>query len=211
MKTDATAFAENIYDSLLAAHGPQQCFLVHNSALQLLVATILSAQCTDKTVNMVTVDLFRKYPDAASFAAAVPRELEQEIRKCGYYRAKAAHIIGACAKICSDFNGEVPDTMDGLTSLPGVGRKTANVVLGDFFQIPGLPVDTHVIRLSNRIGLCRTTDPVKIEQSLCKRIAPEKWAQCSHLLIIHGRRRCTARKPDCSNCEIAFLCKKRGV
>ena len=211
MNMTSTNFAENIYDALLAAHGPQQCFLVHNSALQLLVATILSAQCTDKTVNMVTADLFKKYPDAASFASAIPSELERDIHKCGYYRAKAAHIIGACAKICSDFNGEVPDNMEGLTSLPGVGRKTANVVLGDFFQIPGLPVDTHVIRLSNRIGLCRTTDPVKIEQSLCKRISPEKWAQYSHLLIIHGRRRCMARKPDCANCEISSLCKKRGV
>lgn len=211
MKTSAVNFAENIYDALLSAHGPQQCFLIHNSSLQLLVATILSAQCTDKTVNQVTADLFKKYPDAEAFANAVPEELEQDIHKCGYYRAKAAHIIGAASKICSDFGGEVPDTMEGLTSLPGVGRKTANVVLGDFFQIPGLPVDTHVIRLTNRIGLCRTTDPVKIEQSLCRKIAPEKWAQCSHLLIIHGRRRCTARKPDCADCEISSLCKKRGV
>ena len=203
--------AENVYDALLAVHGPQQCFLVHNSALQLLVATILSAQCTDKTVNLVTADLFRKYPDAASFAKAVPAELEKDIHRCGYYRAKAAHIIGACARICSEFNGEVPDNMENLTTLPGVGRKTANVVLGDFFQVPGFPVDTHVIRLSNRIGLCRTKDPVKIEESLCGRILPANWAQFSHLLIIHGRRRCAARKPDCANCEIASLCKKRGV
>lgn len=203
--------AENVYDALLAVHGPQQCFLVHNSALQLLVATILSAQCTDKTVNLVTADLFRKYPDAASFAKAVPAELEKDIHRCGYYRAKAAHIIGACARICSEFNGEVPDNMENLTTLPGVGRKTANVVLGDFFQVPGFPVDTHVIRLSNRIGLCRTKDPVKIEEILCGRIPPANWAQFSHLLIIHGRRRCAARKPDCANCEIASLCKKRGV
>jgi endonuclease-3 len=200
-----------VYDALLAAHGPQQCFLVHNSALQLLVATILSAQCTDKTVNLVTADLFLKYPDAAAFANAVPEELEQAIRRCGYYRAKAAHIMGACSRICSDFHGEVPDNMDALTTLPGVGRKTANVVLGDFFQVPGFPVDTHVIRLSNRIGLCRTKDPVKIEQQLCSRIIPENWAQFSHLLIIHGRVRCMARKPDCANCEIASYCKKRGV
>ena len=204
-------FAEQIYDALLDVHGPQQCFLVHHSALQLLVATILSAQCTDKTVNQVTEELFLKYPDAASFANAVPEELEQAIRRCGYYRAKAAHIIGACSRICSDFGGEVPDNMESLVTLPGVGRKTANVVLGDFFQVPGLPVDTHVIRLSNRIGLCRTKDPVKIEHALCGKTAPENWAQFSHLLIIHGRRRCAARKPDCVNCEISSLCKKRGV
>ena len=202
---------EEVYQELLAVHGPQQCFLVHKSALQLLVATILSAQCTDKTVNMVTEELFRKYPDAVSFASAIPSELEKDIHRCGYYRAKAAHIIGACSKICSDFNGEVPDHMEGLITLPGVGRKTANVVLGDFFQVPGFPVDTHVIRLSNRIGLCRTKDPVKIEESLCSKIAPANWAQFSHLLIIHGRRRCMARKPDCENCEIASICKKRGV
>ncbi len=202
---------EQVYDALLEAHGPQQCFLVHNSALQLLIATILSAQCTDKTVNNVTVELFRKYPDAASFANAFPGELEQDIHACGYYRAKAAHIIAACSRICSDYNGEVPDSMEELTKLPGVGRKTANVVLGDYFQIPGFPVDTHVIRLSNRIGLCRTVDPVKIESILCGKTAPEKWAQFSHLLIIHGRRRCMARKPDCANCEISALCKKRGV
>lgn len=206
-----TNSAVMVYDALLAVHGPQQCFLVHNSALQLLVATILSAQCTDKTVNQVTEQLFRKYPDAESFAKTNPEDLEKEIHRCGYYRAKAAHIIRACEKICSDFGGTVPDNMDDLTKLPGVGRKTANVVLGDFFQVPGFPVDTHVIRLSNRIGLCRTKDPVKIESSLCGKTPPENWAQFSHLLIIHGRRRCMARKPDCTNCEIASLCKKRGV
>ena len=202
---------EDVYDTLLAAHGPQQCFLVHHSALELLVATILSAQCTDKTVNSVTETLFSEYPDAASFAAAKPEDLENMIRRCGYYRAKAAHIMGACQKICKDFGGEVPSTMEELTTLPGVGRKTANVVLGDFFQVPGLPVDTHVIRLTNRIGLCRTKDPVKIERSLCSRCAPEKWAQLSHLLIIHGRRRCQARKPDCDNCELKNLCRKKGL
>lgn len=206
-----TNSAAEVYQILLSAHGPQQCFLNHNSALQLLVATILSAQCTDKTVNMVTDGLFRKYPDAEAFANAQPAELEKEIHRCGYYRAKASHIIGACSRICSDFNGEVPDNMESLTTLPGVGRKTANVVLGDYFQIPGFPVDTHVIRLSNRIGLCRTKDPVKIERSLCSKTPPENWAQFSHLLIIHGRLRCSARKPDCSNCEIASLCKKRGI
>ena len=203
-------FAEQIYDELLSVHGPQQCFLNHETALQLLVATILSAQCTDKTVNFVTADLFRKYPDAAAFANADQRELEQDIHRCGYYRAKAAHIIGAASVICSEFGGDVPDTMESLIKLPGVGRKTANVVLGDFFQVPGFPVDTHVIRLSNRIGLFRGEDPVRIEQALCSRIAPEKWAQFSHLLIIHGRRRCQARKPDCAHCEISGICRKRG-
>lgn len=200
-----------VYDALLNVHGPQECFLNHNSALQLLIATILSAQCTDRTVNQVTVRLFEKYPDAAAFAAAPQEELEQMIRPCGYYRAKASHIIGACRKLCEDFQGEVPPRMEDLVTLPGVGRKTANVVLGDFFHIPGFPVDTHVIRLSNRIGLCRSKDPEKIEQALCRVAPPENWAQYSHLLIIHGRVRCQARKPDCANCEIADLCKKRGL
>ena len=145
--------AEQIYGKLLETYGPQKCFLVHETALQLLIATILSAQCTDKTVNSVTETLFKKYPDAESFAKAVPEQLEQDIRRCGYYRAKAAHIIAACSRICSDYHGKVPDNMADLTTLPGVGRKTANVVLGDFFMVPGFPVDTHVIRLSNRIGL----------------------------------------------------------
>ena len=200
-----------VYDALMEVHGPQQCFLVHNSALQLLVATILSAQCTDKTVNQVTESLFQEYPDAAAFAQAQPEQLERSIHRCGYYRAKAAHIIGACKTICSEFGGEVPDRMEDLIRLPGVGRKTANVVLGDFFQVPGFPVDTHVIRLSNRIGLCRTKEPEKIESILCRAAPPENWAQYSHLLIIHGRLRCQARKPDCLHCEIAHLCKKRGL
>ena len=200
-----------VHEHLLAIYGPQQCFLNHRTALELLVATILSAQCTDKTVNQVTESLFQKYPDAASYAGAVPEELERDIHRCGYYRAKAAHIIGACEKICSCFGGEVPDTMEKLILLPGVGRKTANVVLGDFFQVPGFPVDTHVIRLSNRIGLCRTKDPEKIEQELCRWTPPGNWAQYSHLLIVHGRNCCRAKNPDCSHCEISSLCKKRGL
>lgn len=196
-----------IHEKLLSAHGPQECALVHSNAFELLVATILSAQCTDKMVNTVTPELFRRYPTAAALAAADRAELEKIIHPCGFYRAKANSLLGAAQKIVSDFNGEVPGNMDDLTSLPGVGRKTANVVLGDAFHVPGLPVDTHVKRITNKIGLVRSDDPVEIEQRLCANLPPELWSSFSHLIIIHGRTRCPARKPDCGNCEIKFCCK----
>ena len=196
-----------VYELLEAEYGPQVCALHHTNPLQLLVATILSAQCTDKMVNIVTVDLFARYRTAEEFAKADPAELEQIIRRCGYYRAKGANIIGACRRIASDFNGEVPHTMEELTSLPGVGRKTANVVLGDAFDVPGLPVDTHVKRITNLLGIVNCDDPVKIEAELCAHLAPQRWSQFSHLVIVHGRNLCKANRPACAQCVLNRICQ----
>jgi len=198
---------QEITSVLTAKYGPQKCCLMHDTPFQLLAATILSAQCTDKMVNSITPELFRKYPDAESFAAANIADVEILIHPCGFYHAKAEHIIQASQIIVSQYHGEMPHDMKSLTSLPGVGRKTANVVLGDAFGIPGLPVDTHVKRLTNLIGLVNTNDPEQIESILCKNLPEKDWAQFSHLIIIHGRTRCPARKPDCQNCEIKNLCK----
>ena len=198
--------AAQIYDALLATYGPQKCFLDHTTPFQLLCAVILSAQCTDKKVNTVTPELFRKYPDAAALADADPAELEEILHPCGFYHAKGKYLREMAQILHTEYHGEVPGTMEELTRLPGVGRKTANVVLGDSMGVPGLPVDTHVLRLSGRIGLSRSTDPVKVEHDLCKELAPELWAQFSHLLIVHGRTRCTARRKDCNGCEIAGFC-----
>ncbi len=196
-----------VYDLLEAEYGPQVCALEHTTPLQLLVATILSAQCTDKMVNRVTVELFAKYRTAQDYAQAVPAELESIIRRCGYYRAKGANIIGACKRIVSDFDGEVPDTMEELTALPGVGRKTANVVLGDAFGVPGLPVDTHVKRIANLLGIVDSDDPVKIESELCANLDPRRWSQFSHLVIVHGRGICKANRPACARCVLNKICK----
>lgn len=201
----------DIFDALSNAYGPQECPLLHKSPFQLLVAVILSAQCTDKKVNSVTPELFKKYRDAKDFENANVAELEAIIRPIGLFRSKTSSIIGASTKINADFGGEVPKTMKELLSLPGVGRKTANVLLGNAFEIPGFPVDTHVIRLSNRIGLVKTKDPVKIEAIITRRIPDRYWTDLSHLLITHGRNRCPAAKPDCNNCEIRTFCKKVGV
>jgi len=195
-----------IHRKLLRKYGPQSCRLEHSDPLQLLVATILSAQCTDAMVNSITPALFRRHPDAASFASASQSELEALVRKCGYFRAKSSHIIEACEKIVNEFGGQVPSTMEELTSLPGVGRKTANVVLGDAFGKPGFPVDTHVKRLLNLIGVVKSEDPEKIEQAVISELPPELWTEFSHLLIAHGRARCPARRPDCARCEIVELC-----
>ena len=158
-------------------------------------------------VNRVTLDLFAKYHTAQDYAQADPAELESIIRRCGYYRAKGANIIGACKRIVSDFGGEVPDTMEELTSLPGVGRKTANVVLGDAFGVPGLPVDTHVKRITNLLGIADSDDPVKIESELCANLDPQRWSQFSHLVIVHGRSICKANRPACAQCVLNKICK----
>ena len=207
-----SAPAKQVYDKLLSVYGPQKCFLEHMTPFQLLVATILSAQCTDKRVNMVTRDLFKRWPDAEAFASCNREELEQAIFTCGFYRAKAAHILEAAKAIVEKFHGELPRTMEGLLQLPGVGRKTANVVLGDALGQPGFPVDTHVRRLAGLIGLSRSSDPEVIESDICSVMPPETWAQFSHLLIVHGRTRCPANRPGCPGCEIASLCRhaKRG-
>ena len=206
-KSDLKNTVLAIYDKLHAAYGTLGCCLDHDTPFQLLAATILSAQCTDKKVDSITPALFAKYPTPAELASADQAELEDLIHPCGFYHAKATNLIGMARGIMDRFNGEVPDNMEDLVTLPGVGRKTANVVLGDAFDVPGLPVDTHVIRLTNLIGLVKTEDAVEIERILCSVLPPEKWSQFSHQLIIHGRTRCPARRPACDNCEIRDLCR----
>ena len=181
--------------------------LDHADPLELLVATILSAQCTDVRVNIVTKDLFKKYKTAADYAAAEQAVLEQEIRTTGFFRNKAKNIRGAAARIGQDFGGRVPDTMDDLLSLPGVARKTANCVLGNAFgKNEGVVVDTHVQRLAGRLGFSRQKTPEKIEQDLMALIPRNDWTLFSHLLIDHGRACCTARKPDCDGCVLNAMC-----
>ncbi|HAC65310.1 MAG TPA: endonuclease III [Cyanothece sp. UBA12306] len=183
------------------------CSLTYESVVQLLVATILSAQCTDERVNKVTPELFSRFPDALSLAKADREELEQLIRSTGFYRNKAKNIQGACQKIVTEFNGKVPKQMEQLLSLPGVARKTANVVLAHGFGInQGVTVDTHVKRLSGRLGLTKETNPVKIERDLMKILPQPDWENFSIRMIYHGRAVCSARKPDCGNCSLAHLC-----
>jgi len=184
-----------------------RCELDFHNPLELLVATILSAQCTDVRVNQVTPTLFAKYPTARDYAEATPSTLEKLIRSTGFFRSKARSIRGAAGAIVAEHAGRVPDTMEKLRGLPGVGRKTANVVLGNAFgKDEGIVVDTHVIRLCYRLGLTRQTDPEKIERELMKLVPQKHWTNWSHWLIWHGRRRCFARKPDCHRCEIFQLC-----
>ncbi len=178
---------------------------------QLLVATILSAQCTDVRVNLVTPALFAAYPTPHAMAEADQSELEDLIHSTGFFRAKAKNIRGAAAAIVRDHGGEVPRTLDELVKLPGIGRKSANVVLGDAFDTPGITVDTHVGRLARRLGLTRHTDPVKVEFSLNKLIPQREWTLASHRLILHGRRVCHARKPACERCALDPICPKVGV
>ena len=188
------------------------CELNFRNPLELLVATILSAQCTDKRVNMVTAELFKKYRNAKDFADASLTELEEAVKSTGFYRNKAKNIQACCQMLVERFNGEVPRTMDELTPLAGVGRKTANVVLGNAFGINvGVVVDTHVTRLGTRLGLVKGTDAVKIEQELIKLVPQPQWTLFSHWLIWHGRRRCDARKPACAECEIRELCPQLGL
>lgn len=185
--------------------------LRHNNPLELLVATILSAQCTDARVNQVTPTLFARYRTASDYAHADPTELESYIKSTGFYRNKAKHIIGCGQALVSRFGGEVPRTLEELASLPGVGRKTANVVLGDAFDTPGITVDTHVGRLARRLGWTRHTDPVKVERVLMKLLPQHAWTAVSHQLILHGRHVCRARKPKCDSCPLAAFCPRVGV
>jgi endonuclease-3 len=196
-----------ILQELDGAYPTVNCALVHETPFQLLIATILSAQCTDERVNKVTRTLFAKYRAPQDFACANSTELEQDIRSTGFYRNKAKSILGASRKIVDEFGGEVPRTMDELLTLPGVARKTANVVLGTAFGIAvGVVVDTHVTRLSERLDLSRNTDAKKIEQDLIRIIPQEKWILFSHQLIWHGRKVCQARKPHCAECSLEHLC-----
>jgi endonuclease-3 len=196
-----------VIDGLKSAYPDAHCELNFTNPLELLIATILSAQCTDKQVNIVTESLFQKYRSAADFANAPLAELEQDVRRIGLYRNKAKNIQACCRALVEQHGGEVPRTMAELTALAGVGRKTANVVLGNAFNLNvGVVVDTHVARLSERLGLSRATTPEKIERDLMKLVPQDDWAMLSHWLIWHGRRRCAARKPDCPHCEILALC-----
>ena len=188
-----------------------RCALNYSDPLQLLVATILSAQCTDARVNMVTPALFARFPDAAAFAASDLAELEKLIQSTGFFRNKAANIQGCCRMLVERHAGEVPRTLEELVVLPGVGRKTANVVLGHCFDVPGITVDTHVGRLSRRLGLTRHDDPVKVEQDLMAQWPPESWTITSLRLIDHGRAVCDARKPACDRCQLADICPREGV
>jgi len=189
------------------AYGNATCELKHENAFQLLISTILSAQCTDVRVNQVAATLYKKYPDPKAFAYATPGELEQDIRPTGFFRNKTKSVMGASKAIIEKFGGQVPRTMEEILTLPGVARKTANVVLGTAYGIAsGVVVDTHVLRLSNRLDLSRNEDPKKVEQDLMKIIPQEKWIQFSHQLIWHGRRVCHARKPKCIECNMESLC-----
>jgi endonuclease-3 len=196
-----------ILDQLDLLYPEADCELTFNGSYQLLVAVILSAQCTDKRVNLVTPALFRRYPDATAMAAASQEELEGLIRTTGFFRMKAKHIREACQKIVKEHGGEVPRTMEALLRLPGVARKTANVVLGTAFRIPsGVVVDTHIRRLSLRLGMTKMTDPEKIERDLMERWPEDRWIKTGHQLIWHGRRVCDARRPRCESCTLAPLC-----
>ena len=205
------ARVNRILSGLQKTYPDAHCELNHSNPLELLVATILSAQCTDKRVNVVTADLFKKYRAPADYAKADPVELEQDIKTTGFYRNKTKNIQACCRKLVERHAGQVPQTMEELTHLDGVGRKTANVVLGNAFgKNEGIVVDTHVARLSHRLGLTRQNDPEKIEQELMRLVPREQWTLFSHWLIWHGRRRCSARSPDCPNCELRKLCPSAG-
>lgn len=203
---------KKVITGLRRAYPDAHCELNFSNPLELLIATILSAQCTDKRVNMVTPELFRKHPSAAAYTAASPAELEQAIKSTGFFRNKTKSIQTCCRAIVQRHGGEVPQTMEELIELGGVGRKTANVVLGNAFNVNvGVVVDTHVARVSSRLGITREKDPAKIEQDLMQLVPRNDWTLFSHLLIWHGRRRCFARGPDCAACEVRSLCPQIGV
>ncbi len=203
---------QKIIAVLQRAYPDAHCELNFSNPLQLLIATILSAQCTDKRVNIVTADLFKKYRTAEDFAQAPQEEIEEAVKTTGFFRNKAKNIKACCIALVEKFRGEVPRTMEELHSLAGVGRKTANVVLGNAFDINvGVVVDTHVTRLSNRLGLTKLSDAVKLEQELMQLVPQKDWTLFSHWLIWHGRRRCFARKPDCEHCELLKLCPRTSV
>jgi endonuclease III len=203
--------ANQILQGLAELYPDAKCALNHKGPLQLLVATILSAQCTDVRVNMVTPALFARYPDAAAFADAEIGELEKMIQSTGFFRNKAKSIVTACQAIVREHGGQVPGTMEELVKLPGVGRKTANVVLGNAFDTPGITVDTHVQRLSRRFGLTKHEEPEKIERDLMALVPQPEWTKFSHRTIFHGRQVCFARKPNCAGCTLADVCPKIGV
>ena len=206
------ARAKKIIAALRKTYPDAHCELNYSNPLELLIATVLSAQCTDKRVNQVTAELFRKYRTAADYANANTAALEQDVKTTGFFRNKTKSIQACCRKLVEQYGGKVPQTMEELVQLGGVGRKTANVVLGNAFGInEGIVVDTHVARLSHRLGLTKQKDPEKIEHDLVKLVPRAQWTMFSHWLIWHGRRRCYARNPDCLNCEIKTLCRRVGL
>lgn len=212
MHTAETERVDTIVERLRAAYPDATCSLHFETPLQLLVATILSAQCTDERVNAVTPALFHTYPTAADFAAAPSEELEAAIKSTGFYRNKAKHIQAACRLIAGQHGGEVPRTMDELTSLPGVARKTANVVMGNAHGIvEGVVVDTHVGRVSRRLGLTTSEDPVQVEADLMAALPPEEWLDFSHRVIVHGRAVCQARRLLCPDCVLNDICPSSTV
>ncbi len=205
-KAEAAKRVRKICPILEKVYPGARTALNFKNPLELLIATILSAQCTDARVNMVTKEVFKKYKSAADWAKADIKDIESDIKSTGFYHNKAISIKGVCAEVIERFNGKVPDTMEELVALPGVGRKTANVVLGNAFGVPAIACDTHVIRLSRRLGLSENSDAVKLEFDLAEIVPKESWTLFSHLLIFHGRNVCKARKPDCENCPIAKFC-----
>lgn len=209
IKVDMSQAAERvkkIWPILKKTYPEAKIALNFKSPLELLIATILSAQCTDVRVNIVTKELFKKYKSAQDWTKAKRKQIESDIKSTGFYRNKTISIQGACEKIMSEFGDKVPDTMEGLLTLPGVGRKTANVLLGNAFGVSAIVCDTHVIRVSRRLGLSENSDPVKLEFDLAEIVPKRNWTLFSHLLIFHGRNICKARKPDCELCPIAKYC-----
>jgi len=203
--------ARRMHRILAQAYPDARCELNFTTPLELAVATILSAQCTDRRVNLVTPTLFSLYGSAADYASADRMELENIIRSTGFFRAKANSIVGLGQQLCERFDGELPDTLDELVTLPGIGRKTANVILGDAFGVPGITVDTHFGRLSRRFGWTELDDPVKVETQVGALFERRDWTTLSHRVIFHGRRCCHAKKPACGACPLAQLCPSYGV
>ena len=209
---DRKRHASLVVRRLKAAYPDAHCALNFSSPLELLVATILSAQCTDTRVNIVTKDLFRRYPNALAFARSKPAELEKAIQSTGFFRNKAKNIAAACTRLVEEFDGQVPQDLETLVALPGIGRKTANVVLGTAFGLPtGVVVDTHVTRVTRRLGMTKHTDAVKIERDLMEQLPKREWIGFSHRVIAHGRQICVARKPKCEICPLTDICPKIGV
>ncbi len=210
-KTSQRRRAGRIHRRLAELYPDAHCALNYNDSFQLLVATILSAQCTDTRVNLVTPALFARFPDAAAVAAADRKELEGYIQSTGFFRNKARNLLACCKTLVEKHGGRVPRTMEELHPLPGIGRKTANVILGNAFGVPGITVDTHVGRLSRRLGLTAHTNPVKVERDLTALLPAKEWTMFSHRMIFHGRRVCHARKPDCGGCSLRRMCPQVGV